>query len=173
MSSVLYLAQQGRCFYCDKIMAPMKSNKDVQGWNRDHFVPLKITKKWSIELKFNFVLAHPKCNRKKADRFPTQLEVLKFKKLYRVYGFIQKVELKYTTTVHLIIGNIKMSNITLSDVLETIREELNIDGHINWEDFGELKLQFNDKSGELPCLSIYLGSNKESDTIHFDVGEDT
>lgn len=65
-----------------------------------------------------------------------------------------------------------MSNITLSDVLKTIREELNIDGHINWEDFGELKLQFNDKSGELPCLSIYLGSNKESDTIHFDVGED-
>lgn len=82
MSHELYLAQRGRCFYCEKIMAPLKTNNNSQGWTRDHFVPLKLTRKWRVELKFNFVLAHPKCNKNKGSRFPTQQEVLKFKKLY-------------------------------------------------------------------------------------------
>lgn len=65
-----------------------------------------------------------------------------------------------------------MSNIKLSDIFETLREELKLDGHINWEDFGELNISFQTKYGELPCLSIYLGANKESDVIFIDIGED-
>lgn len=65
-----------------------------------------------------------------------------------------------------------MSNISLSDILDTIREEQHLDGHITWEDWGDIKISFQTIGGEVPCLSLYMGADKKSDTLYIDIGED-
>lgn len=83
MSHTLYIAQQGKCFYCNQIMAPISVRTERKaGWTADHFIPKAYLRPRKLVLKFNKVLAHAICNERKGDRFPTQLEILKFKKLY-------------------------------------------------------------------------------------------
>lgn len=89
----LYVAQHGRCFYCDKIMAPrphchskdtrakldVKNTKRISegrdpdrvgGWTQDHFRP----KVLCFTLNNNCVLACNRCNGKKGTRPPTTEE---------------------------------------------------------------------------------------------------
>lgn len=83
MSRILYLAQEGLCFYCNKPMSPKTDNVKQGGWSKDHFISKQYLKRknrhW--KLKFNIVLAHPGCNVRKGSRFPTKSEVAKFRKI--------------------------------------------------------------------------------------------
>lgn len=91
MSRDLYLAQEGNCFYCNCPMAPKTPDQQTQraGWTKDHFIPLRILIEKGWKIKYNFVLAHPLCNTRKADRFPNQKEVNKFKEIYRKMGILK------------------------------------------------------------------------------------
>lgn len=84
---VLYLAQNGLCFYCGKPMSPIKAQPRkggrISGWTKDHLVPKSYVKSRKISLKFNTVLSHERCNQQKGARFPTKREVQKFKVVYR------------------------------------------------------------------------------------------
>jgi len=75
-----YGAQNGRCFYCERPIPPQTviPGETKKGFTDDHFIPLSRggAKDWS-----NKVIACPKCNRKKADRMPTEEEHAKFRAL--------------------------------------------------------------------------------------------
>lgn len=84
---LLWNAQEGRCFHCNKLMSqwPQRadgSNVDI-GWSREHFIPRMYLKKMQGEIKYNLVLAHGSCNMERGHRFPTPKEVEKFVNIYK------------------------------------------------------------------------------------------
>jgi len=56
LRDILRDVQEGRCFYCNRII---RDNGDI-----DHFIPWS---RYPIEYGHNFVLAHASCNRSKSD----------------------------------------------------------------------------------------------------------
>ena len=64
-------AQEHLCFYCNKHMAQSARS-------RDHLFP----KSHGFSLQGNLVIAHISCNNKKADRYPTMEEIIKWVNLY-------------------------------------------------------------------------------------------
>lgn len=72
----LFIAQEGKCFYCEQNISPKTCN-------RDHFIPRSVVRAKNWSLKYNIVLTHVKCNQDKRDRFPTYHEVQKFKTVYK------------------------------------------------------------------------------------------
>ena len=71
----LYLAQEGRCFFCEEPLGIKKITKD-------HLLPKSRTNVWR-SLRFNLVLAHKKCNCNKGNRLPTSFEISKMKEVYK------------------------------------------------------------------------------------------
>lgn len=62
---LLHKVQKGLCFYCSRIMGKKNSTFD-------HFVPRS---REGLTVITNLVLAHRTCNRDKADRMPTLIEI--------------------------------------------------------------------------------------------------
>ncbi len=75
----MYLIQQGRCFYCDKVLPLNAHCGSRRKWTVDHFWP----KVKGHSRKSGKVLACRGCNESKADRDPTDDEICKFLALYR------------------------------------------------------------------------------------------
>ena len=72
----LYDDQDGGCFYCGKHYESQKS------LTRDHFFPIAIVGKGPAANKDNVVLACQKCNTTKADRLPTEEEIVRYVLLF-------------------------------------------------------------------------------------------
>lgn len=80
----LYKAQNGICFHCPHAMIEACwSEVNHRGWTRDHVFP----KAGSRGVQNNFVLAHRLCNVQKADRVPSESEIIRAIKLYEVLGY--------------------------------------------------------------------------------------
>lgn len=81
----LYLAQEGKCFHCGHNILPYvcSSKSTEKGWTIEHVVPQSYEKKLGVTLKFNIVLVHKKCNRKKGNKFPKKKEVHKLVEIYK------------------------------------------------------------------------------------------
>ena len=79
---ILYIAQEGRCFYCNSELSPRSWGKrNKSGWTRDHFRP----KRYGAALLGNVVLCCFGCNLEKSDRMPTQEEGRRFNELSETY----------------------------------------------------------------------------------------
>ena len=79
----LYRAQNGICFHCPlPMMESCWSEMNHRGWTRDHVFP----KAASRGVSHNFVLAHRLCNVQKADRVPTESEIIRASRLYESFG---------------------------------------------------------------------------------------
>lgn len=78
---MLYLAQAGRCFYCNRTLPPRARDPHVKvnrgGWTVDHFYP----KADGGGLVRNVVFACNDCNNKKGRRQPTVDEAARFRAL--------------------------------------------------------------------------------------------
>lgn len=70
----LFLAQQGKCFYCNKPMDSQSYPSNKNGFTKDHFMP----KSKGNSLNRNKVLAHFKCNQEKKNKSPTMAQLKKF-----------------------------------------------------------------------------------------------
>lgn len=81
----LLIAQKGLCFYCGLPMDDFGQTET--SCTQDHFYPRHNGGKKHN----NIVLAHAKCNREKSDRFPTELENVRFDVLYRNVRATKKV----------------------------------------------------------------------------------
>lgn len=67
----LFCAQKSRCGVCFEILGPRKDGGEIR-WNLDHVWPKRYRRgNWG-----NIVLAHTRCNGKKADRRPTGCQIL-------------------------------------------------------------------------------------------------
>lgn len=71
--AAIYMAQEGRCFHCEKPMLMSAATKKVNGsinggWTREHVIPLSKggRRGWP-----NIVLAHFGCNGKRGNGDPT------------------------------------------------------------------------------------------------------
>lgn len=85
----LYLAQRGRCAYCNSVMCPrpwveeidnrrLRTNK-ATGWTKDHVFPRSIgARPWN-----NVLLSCVHCNQLKRDEMPTKEQVLKAVSIYK------------------------------------------------------------------------------------------
>ncbi len=88
----LFIAQKGRCFYCEMPMAQERyGSGKKKGYTVDHFIP-KILK-MGKHLKYNHVLAHRSCNGRKGHELPTDNQISKFHMLI-LDAIKRKVELK-------------------------------------------------------------------------------
>lgn len=75
--SEIFLAQGGKCFYCNLPMDIKKNNPASS--TKDHFLP----RCKGYKLNGNTVLSHGVCNWFKGHREVTEKERVKFKKLYK------------------------------------------------------------------------------------------
>ena len=95
---LLYLAQEGRCFYCRRPLNPCTTNSRIHppertvdksatlpGWTRDHFKARSLGGK----LLANVVLSCSYCNSHKAAMPPTDENQLRFEILMRHYRSIE------------------------------------------------------------------------------------
>lgn len=81
---LLYLAQEGRCFYCDRPMNPEPatgSRATGRGWTKDHFYP----KSAGNGLVRNVVMACLRCNGIKGSINPTAEQQSSFDALSAKY----------------------------------------------------------------------------------------
>lgn len=87
----LYLAQEGRCFYCDCLIDPVQdprprkplTDNKLPGWTKDHVIPkLENGENGNV----NIVLACWDCNQEKGARLPTMEELRRFHWLRRKMG---------------------------------------------------------------------------------------
>lgn len=79
---LLYLAQEGRCFYCDTDIVPRQQGAGqrkpkARDWTRDHLLP----KRDGFDANDNTVLACSSCNSRKGHRAPTAAEIERYKAL--------------------------------------------------------------------------------------------
>lgn len=87
---LLFLAQNGRCFYCDGEMQPKSFVEPNhihlracrRGWTIDHLYP-KCETHSGVN---NIVFAHHGCNTKKGRRQPTPEEVARYETLVVYYN---------------------------------------------------------------------------------------
>lgn len=73
----LLIAQEGKCFYCNRPMDSIGYPKSKRGFTVDHFYP----KSKGNGLSGNKVYAHFHCNKRKDSRTPSKVEVDKFKRI--------------------------------------------------------------------------------------------
>lgn len=73
----LLIAQEGKCFYCNRPMDSIAYPQSQRGFTVDHFYP----KSKGNGLAKNKVYAHHHCNRKKDSRNPNKRELEKFNNL--------------------------------------------------------------------------------------------
>ena len=78
-TSVLYSHQECRCFYCNRYMYYAPHTKNPKGYSIDHLFP----RSKGYGKGGNSVLACRPCNEKKADRWPTLIEIVKAWELYQ------------------------------------------------------------------------------------------
>lgn len=93
---ILYLAQEGRCFYCKRPLPLTSYNKRKQeGWTRDHFLPKSSGKK----LTRNVVFSCYECNFGKANAMPSEEQRYDFMELLtKCMDMIEKGAAKATPT---------------------------------------------------------------------------
>lgn len=80
----LWQAQDGKCFYCEREMRPMRGAQQHgrsirSGWSEDHFVPKHAG---GSGKETNIVLSHLSCNNRKGGRLPTAEEAEKFRRIF-------------------------------------------------------------------------------------------
>ena len=76
------IAQDGKCFYCEKPMDSVAHPDSPRGYTIDHFYP----KCKGNGLMGNKVLAHYHCNKEKGNRDPTEREIRKFNRIVKKIG---------------------------------------------------------------------------------------
>ena len=88
---LLYMIQQGLCFYCDKPMSVLTHPQEVAGYTRDHFYSAAS----GNGLTGNKVLAHHHCNnRVKGGKLPTMEQKIKFNKITQaLMVFLRELEI--------------------------------------------------------------------------------
>ena len=87
---VLFMAQQGKCFYCDLPIDTITYPQSNEGYTRDHFN----ARCKGNSITGNKVLAHRLCNEKKDARSPTQSEIDKFNDIQKIIkSYFEFVEL--------------------------------------------------------------------------------
>lgn len=81
--AALYSYQKCKCFYCGRFMRYMSfhphDEQRREGYTIDHLFPRSL----GFSTAGNSVLACRKCNEKKGDRQPTNVEIVRAWELYR------------------------------------------------------------------------------------------
>lgn len=78
---ILYIAQQGKCFYCGKFLSKFAdcTVEDHRGWTKDHVYPKSKPLPHHMNGQNNKVLACMPCNSKKGSRRPRKPEIARLK----------------------------------------------------------------------------------------------